>query len=600
MKKKLTSLLLASLGLGLYANAQIVDLKTPKTHIDKNTVVPTKTFELPSLNAEELLADLEKESFNNAIGKLVPTSISFPEDGTIIVANDGTKIWRVKVVLPQSLGLGFYFDKFKLPQGVEMFLYNENRRHVKGTYTSEDNNEDLTMGTGPVQGHIAYLELNIQPDVNIENIELHVDNIGSYFRGALPEFRYYADGDEPSVIGLYDNVFFKASSTCMINARCPEGNGFENQRKATVHTIITVSTPTGDYLYTCSGTMVNKIGNTTSSCTKYLLTASHCEPDNLKAGLRFSSNYIIRYNNESAICANPPSAPNAREITGVSFVARSNYDDDLPASYIKADFLLLEVTKPIPDSWDVVLNGWKANIPTLTVTAPNKIIGFHHPGGDIKKVSYAKKITNYALGAAGTHWNMQTEVGYAAQGSSGSGLFDHQGRLIGIASVSTGVGPTSCKTAADGSPASSTSYDLSYSKFSYCWLNPGDGGTIANTQLKPWLAGSTDEMTANPASSNCTPITTGTEKIIPFSANLNIYPNPSDNGIFEVNITIGTASDYVIEVYDISGRVILSQEYQDMGSQIVKLDLSNVNNGIYMVKLSNGFGSVTHKVTVAK
>lgn len=597
MKMKITSLLFASLCFGFIANAQITDLKTPKTLIDKNVVVPTKTFELPSLNAEELIVDLEKESFNNAIGKLVPTSISFPEDGTIIVANDGTKIWRVKVVLPQSLGLGFYFDKYKLPQGVEMFLYNENRRHVKGTYTSEDNNDDLTLGTGPVQGHIAYLELNIQPDVNIDNIELHVENIGSYFRGALPEFRYYADGDEPSVIGAYDHVFFKGSSTCMINAKCSEGNGFENQRKATVHTIIEVS----GYLYTCSGTMINKIGNSTSSCTKYLLTASHCEPDNRKSGTRFSSQYIIRFNNESSTCMNPPNPPNAREITGVNFVARSNYDDDLPASYIKADFLLLEITKTIPNSWDVVLNGWKANLPTITVTSPDKILGFHHPGGDIKKVSYASKITNYALGAPGTHWNMQTDVGYAAQGSSGSGLFDHQGRLIGIASVSTGVGPSSCKTAADGSPAPSTSYDLSYSKFSYCWLNPGDGGTLANTQLKPWLdPGSSGAMTHDAATSDCTPITTSTEEIIPFSANLNIYPNPSETGFFDVSITVGTPADYVIEVYDISGRVIVSHEYQNMGSQIVRLDLSAVNNGIYMVKLSNGFGSVTHKVTVAK
>src|SRR5690606_20884615 len=121
-----------------------------------------------------------------------------------------------------------------------------------------------------------------EPSVDINAIEFHINEVASYFRGALPEFRYYSDEEslkDVSVIGAYDNVFFEGSSVCMINAKCPEGDGFENQRKATVHTLIVA----GGYIYTCSGTMVNKLDNSPSSCTPLLLTASHCEPDNLKS-----------------------------------------------------------------------------------------------------------------------------------------------------------------------------------------------------------------------------------------------------------------------------------------------------------------------------
>lgn len=602
MKKNFSVLLLAAMSYGSFSYAQQIEGKTPLSILHKSFEVPTKTIHIAPLNAEEIIRDLQSESNNNALAKLAETSISFPESGTIILAPDGmTRIWRVRVEMPQSMGLGFYFDKYQLPQGVEMFLYNENQRHIKGTYSNLENQEDKMFATGPVQGHIAYLELNIPPSVNIEDIELHVNEIASYFRGALPELSYYDDSglpsDSVSVIGTYDNVFFKASSTCMINAKCSQGDGFENQRKATVHTLIMA----GGYIYTCSGTMINKLDNAPGSCKPYLLTASHCEPDNMKSGARFTSQYILRFNNESPVCTNPPSAPNAKELTGVNFVARSNYDKSRSASEIKGDFLLLEPRAAINPTWDVVLNGWRANLPTISVSSPDKIIGFHHPGGDIKKVSYTRSISNYALGAAGTHWNIETIEGYAAQGSSGSGLFDKEGRLIGIASVSTGVGPSSCRTAADGSEAASTSTDLSYSKMSYCWTNPGDAGSDNNLKLKPWLdPANTGTMTANPAKSDCTPLTTSIDKINPFTSSMNVYPNPSQSGQFQLQLNVTTPAAHTITVYDITGKVISTVTYDNLASQTVMLDLSHVSNGVYMVQLSNESGSTTEKVTVAK
>jgi len=287
----------------------------------------------------------------------------------------------------------------------------------------------------------------------------------------------------------------------------------------------------------------------------------------------------------------------------VDFVSRSTYNKSRPASEIKADFLLVKPRKPITLAWDVVLNGWKSNLPTTTVSAPNKIIGFHHPGGDIKKVSYASRVTNYILGAAGTHWNMQTEVGYAAQGSSGSGLFDKDGRLIGIASVSTGVGPSACKEAEDGrSDALSTSYDLSYSKLSYCWTNPGETAPADNNKVKPWLDPlNTGVQTTDAVKSDCTPLsTTSTDKVNPFTATMNIYPNPSNTGVFELQLNILQSGAYKIEVLDITGRVISSVSYDNLSSQLMKLDLSNAPNGIYLVKFSNEYGSSVNKITITK
>jgi len=586
--------------------AQLLPNKTPIAIAHPELEVPTKTIYVSPLDKEKLIDEIKSYDPNGTmLAKVVPTSVSFPQDGTLVKNADGSFVWRVKIHMPKSLGIGLYFDTYQLPQGVEMFVYNENKKHIKGTYSSLENLEDKMFATDPVQGEIAYLELNIAPQVNIDEIELHVNEVASYFRGALRELYYYADeaADDYDVLAPDDNLFFKKSSACMINARCEEGSGFDNQRKSTVHTLI----KSGGYVYTCSGSMINNAANDPDvQCVRYILTASHCEGSNATGAAGVFSQYIFRFNYESTTCANPTSAPVANSVTGAQFISRSNYTTAMEGdpSKIKGDFLLMKVLTPISSSWGVVLSGYKANLPTTSVTAPKKFMGFHHPAGDIKKLTVYRSLTNFSLGAAGTHWQVLAESGYSAGGSSGSALYDENGRIIGVASVAINgyMTPTECLVAADGSDASRTSRDLKYSKLSYCWNNPGDTDAD-NRKLKPWLDPTgTGIMQTDAVTSSCMPLSTTSveEPISVFDAGFNIYPNPSQDGLFEMNIAITTPSHYVIDVMDITGRTVLKNTYDNLGSQIIKLDLSNVPNGIYMVRLSNEYGSTTQKVSINK
>jgi len=72
------------------------------------------------------------------------------------------------------------------------------------------------------------------------------------------------------------------------------------------------------------------------------------------------------------------------------------------------------------------------------------------------------------------------------------------------------------------------------------------------------------------------------------STQIKIHPNPS-NGIFKIEKT-NSIENMKIEVYDIYGKVILSQE---MNSNMSTIDLKSVAKGIYMVKItSNGLQTV--------
>ncbi|HRP38067.1 MAG TPA: alkaline phosphatase family protein [Chitinophagales bacterium] len=106
----------------------------------------------------------------------------------------------------------------------------------------------------------------------------------------------------------------------------------------------------------------------------------------------------------------------------------------------------------------------------------------------------------------------------------------------------------------------------------YDTLNP-ETVTAWNLDGKSWLQQSTG--IANIAS----------------NTQLNIFPNPS-SGIFEIdNLQFAVEQKIPVEIYSIDGKTI----YTEMPKQAkVKVDLSNIKNGIYFLKV----GTITQKIVV--
>lgn len=78
-------------------------------------------------------------------------------------------------------------------------------------------------------------------------------------------------------------------------------------------------------------------------------------------------------------------------------------------------------------------------------------------------------------------------------------------------------------------------------------------------------------------------------------------PNPfSANAT--INYTLAKASDVTFTVTDLSGKVILSQNYgkQSAGSQKITVDGANLANGIYYYTLTAGSSKATRKMVVSK
>lgn len=72
-----------------------------------------------------------------------------------------------------------------------------------------------------------------------------------------------------------------------------------------------------------------------------------------------------------------------------------------------------------------------------------------------------------------------------------------------------------------------------------------------------------------------------------------VFPNPFKNKI-EVELPENLESKYGVTITDLMGKIIFRKEYESLNTQIHKIDLGSLSNGMYLLKItnSNGFSQV--------
>lgn len=545
------------------------------------------------------------------IGLFSQTDISFPGSGTFTYLDNGHIIWRSRLVIDGAPAIGLYYDRFHLPEGVSLFLSNENGKQVLGAYNQENNSANGIFANEPVQGSQVNLELDIAPGVDMEHLSLHINRAAVYYTSISYLSQYASAGNdlEARPTGDPDPYGFEGrSSTCEIDATCPLGQDYPIQRKSTVQLIIPIDS---SYVGLCSGIMINNTGNTTANCKPYVLTATHCEENNYSSSNNFTfQNMFIRFNFEKTSC-NSTVPATVNTLYGADLIARSNYINSTVPS-INGDFLLLEPEENIPVEWDVYLSGWNRaeNLPS-TLTNGKKYFGFHHPAGDVKKVTtfqylYPDADANGSAGP-GTHWGVMVDEGGIEQGSSGSALFDENGLSIGVASVA-GDQDMSCSVNGNGGQAMFLK-EAAYSKLSYDWDYSEDGPADFR-KLKPWLDPvNSGVITLNAVHSNCTTLNGDTipgpgvgikmpdHSIDPY---VHIYPNPSTSGMVHASFNFPAQTGLHITIFDWTGKKIAAYSLPHVQHDAYSFDLSKYANGAYFIKFSSKSATSTKKIMLLR
>jgi lysyl endopeptidase len=574
--------------------AQISEGGIPWSISSKSTVLNTQEIskivltepDYSSLLRQDHIDGVQGASKPYRVATFVNTSIDLNNSGTFSYLEGGRKIWRAKVEVPNALGLDFFYDQFVLPKGVTLYLTNENKHQVIGGYTYKNNQEDRLFTNEPVQGSIVNLELDIDADVNLADIKLHIDKVGAYYRG-VDDLKVYADDNaeeaKPTI------------SPCHVNAICNPGPNYPHAMESVVKIFVVSSEGEGF----CSGALIN---NTSGNCTPLMLTASHCDGDNSFDNAHFSQ-WKFRYRYETTACDNTTVRTDGDLLVGASFKARSFYPS-IPSpvggfgSKMVADFLLLQLNT-IPDY--AVLSGWN-NDPSIGQPAQQEIydffIGFHHPGGDLKKLIVGGFVNPDGqfnqTEVNNTHWSMTATLGGMEPGSSGSPLFDKWGRIVGDLSGGT-------PATGDCAPIS---YSSLYSKISYAWNNQYDEdmnrpnfGPMYRLKdhLDPNNTGSTTSATVN---KNCVPLSVS-DLNQELDNGLSVYPNPS-TGIANFKINLVKRSDIKIDIYNIAGAKVGSYTIGDARKGNFTVDMSHLTDGVYLLSISTENAKTTRKIVITR
>jgi len=375
------------------------------------------------------------------------------EDGQWTTLKNGDRIWRLAVESKDALSMNFIFDEFSIPPGSSVYLYNNDRSDLLGAYTSVQNQESGILGTWIVEGEKVWIEY-FEPANVAGQGQLHIAKATHGYRNADT----FQDAK-----GLND------SGNCNLDVDCSIGSDWEDNKNHNKRSVgILLSGGQGF----CTGALIN---NTNNDGTPFFLTANHCYSNPNAWSFRFG---WISPNPVCAANTNSTNGPTNQTISGATLRARST----------NADFCLVEINNDIPTAWNRVFAGWDRSdiVPPFTV-------GIHHPSGDIMKICRDDDSPSKQPNAGAQTWEILGggsqgwELGVTEPGSSGSPLFDDQGRIIG----QLYGGAAACSGTNDNN-----AYDY-YGRLGVAW----DTGSSASTRLEDWL----DPQGTNPVVINSFP-----------------------------------------------------------------------------------------------
>ncbi len=346
-------------------------------------------------------------------------------DGTWADEGTDARLWRLRIHSPGARSLNLGFTAYYMPAGGDLRVRAARGELEVGPFTAADNEQHGQLWTPVVPTDDIVVEVRV-PRAEQDDLLLELTAINVGYRGF--------------------EASLERSGTCNVDVVCPEADPWQAQ----VRSVGVISIE--GQLY-CSGFLVN---NTAQDKKPYFITANHCGVTTGNA-----ASLVVYWNYQSPTCGEQGGGSLSQYQTG----------SVLRAAYSVTDFTLVELDDAPAPEFDVVFAGWdRAEDP------PSSAVAIHHPSCDEKSISFvyqACPTTSYlGLGSPGDGTHIRVidwDLGTTEPGSSGSPLFNQDGRVVG--QLHGGY-------AACGNDQSDW-----YGRFARSWW----GGTTDGTQLRTWL-----------------------------------------------------------------------------------------------------------------
>ena len=449
----------AAPGDGAPAKGQLLD-------VSRIQAVVGQQLDLARIAQEDMARERQGQPQRFAI----PERVSFtPQNsGNWENLGNGQMTWRLRVVGQhdtRSLNLGF--STFKLSPGARLEVYGSDGSKANTTrpFTAADNEDHGELWTPVIPTNDLIVQLTV-PAAEADKVKLELGWINQGYRG----------------FGTIPSGTYVESGSCNMDVAClGAGDTWREEMRA----VGVISTGGSTF---CTGSLVN---NTAGDRKMYFMTAAHCSITASNA-----ASLVVYWNYQNSFCRTPGSSQSGA--AGDGSLTQFHTGSFHRATSAASDFTLVEMDDPAVTAYNHYWAGWNRSTGDFTCTAGAPCVAIHHPSTDEKRITYVT--TNTATTSySGTtspgngthvwaHWATDppgpfTVPGVTEGGSSGSPLYDANGRFIG----QLHGGPSGCGATGD---------NLSdyYGRFSVSWT----GGGTNSTRLSNWLdAGNTGATTTN-------------------------------------------------------------------------------------------------------
>lgn len=465
----------------------------------------------------------------------IETALSPSLFGTWEALEDGSRLWRLRILSGGAYSINLGIDPMELPDGATLHLYPADRSRFAGPYVSSDAVDGEGFWSPVIPGEEIVAELRIPAEAQ-GNPDFVITQVSHDYR----DFLQILEGN-------------LRQGWCNIDVICPQADPWRAE-------IRSVGVYTRQGTWTCSGQLVN---SHTETKPPYFLTARHCGINSSNAGT-----VRVYWNYESPVCG---------QLSGGS-LGQSQLGSTFRASWATSDFCLLQLNQEPNEAFNVYYAGWDAR----ETHSPQQCTAIHHPNCDEKAISFnydpltVTSYLGYSVPGDGSHWRVDAwEVGTTEPGSSGSGIWDENKRLVGqlhggYASCSSITSDWYGRLSRSWSGGGSSSSQLSY------WLDPDGTGERLLDGYDPFDTASVDE----PARAAGGP------------AMAFLKPNPAVGG-FQVQLSLDSSAAVGIEIFDAAGRRVAHHPARMMpagdssfGLEPVDASGSRLAPGLYFVRVA--------------
>jgi PKD repeat protein len=238
--------------------------------------------------------------------------------------------------------------------------------------------------------------------------------------------------------------------------------------------------------------------------------------------------------------------------------------------------------------------------PSVTITSTNTTIC---EGETTTLIANGAQTYSWSTGATGSSITVtpSATTSYSAIGQNGSCSSSSVSQTINVnplpvimANASSTSVLTNESISFDNNGSNATNYNWDFGDGSTSSLS-NDSHSYAS--IGTYTVTLTGELNGCSTSDNITIIVDDASSIEEqLSWSVNVYPNPS-NGIITIQLT-NIVSDIDLNVFDVQGKLV--QSTITMNKNLKSIDVSHLNNGVYIMNFNNGLTTINRRVTILK